>query len=63
MIVGDIDSLASTVGPKVAKQENTRRQVISEGHNHENDEIIFSDNECAANIFLYVFKGVKTKHL
>ena len=30
MIVGDIDSLASTVAPEVAKQESTQRQAISD---------------------------------
>ena len=52
MMVWDIESLASTVGPKVAKQENTHRQVISEGHIHENDEISLSENGCVASSFL-----------
>jgi len=49
---GDIDSLASIVGPKVAKQENTHRQNISVGHIHETRHIFFSENECVANSVL-----------
>jgi hypothetical protein len=62
-MVWHIDSLAGTVGPKVAKQENTHRQAISEGHIQLNDEIFFTENERVANSFWYLFKGAKTNHL